>query len=748
MQSRSFFLVLLAAVLQSDSAATLLRSRGSRTITQVVKLLEDMLEKSKEDGDADRKAYAKFACYCRTNEESKTSEIKDLTRKIKLHEGKIQELTGGTGELSIEVNKLKSDMDANELARNTAKDDRNKENAEFRKTRTDLTMSIGQMNRAIKQLAEVGADQELENSKAATSQFMAGYSGSSMLAMKTEVQKALSLATLLLGPEKAKPALALLQKPFTGTYTAQSGEVVGLLKNMRDTFEANLESAEATEKTKAEAYTKFMAVKEASYQDLKDLYDEKQGVMGSNDGDLSSNREQLDEATEAKEEAEGFLEDMRPKCERKAEEFKARNLLRSNEDAAIAVTIGILNKDDAFQAFGKTKATMTGPSGPVAPPEFVQLSAVRRAAEPESERASAQQMLQAAFRSTGSLGLLRIAASLQAGNPFADVLVEIEKMQQLIRDEEKADYDKFDWCAEEQRVNREKRDKKGEDIIALEQRISGLKTAIEDPDVGLQAQIAAGEQQLQNLMEDKTKQTKMRKQENQAYQQNIADLQQTETVLKSATAVLKKYYSQLEASLMQQEDNEEPKTWDKTYKGQSDQGNKAINMLEFIMQENTKEENTAHDDERRAQHDFEDNIKLLEDEEKLTQEKVGKLTKTLMSKKTDLLEAQKMLKQTEADKSAVEAYLEDIKPDCDFIQKNINARDSAREKESGGLTHATNMIKGSPPYKQAVAAADIKAMGDCREYCEVDRKVAECQACLSDVSVPGYCAGHPGTPGC
>jgi hypothetical protein len=53
-----------------------------RTITQVVKLLQGMLEKSKKEGDEERKIYAKFKCYCDTSEAEKTASIKKETENI------------------------------------------------------------------------------------------------------------------------------------------------------------------------------------------------------------------------------------------------------------------------------------------------------------------------------------------------------------------------------------------------------------------------------------------------------------------------------------------------------------------------------------------------------------------------------------------------------------------------------------------------------------------------------------------
>ena len=44
------------------------------TITKVVKLLQTMLDKSVTEGDAERKIYAKFKCYCDTSEAEKEND--------------------------------------------------------------------------------------------------------------------------------------------------------------------------------------------------------------------------------------------------------------------------------------------------------------------------------------------------------------------------------------------------------------------------------------------------------------------------------------------------------------------------------------------------------------------------------------------------------------------------------------------------------------------------------------------------
>merc|ERR1719353_61678 len=97
-------------------------------------------------------------------------------------------------------------------------------------------------------------------------------------------------ASSFVDPTSKAKIIAFLQGPFTGTYSSQSGQIVGILKDMKQTFEDNLESAKATEKASKESYEKFKENKEAEHTDLKTSYDAKQASLGTNDADLSTKK--------------------------------------------------------------------------------------------------------------------------------------------------------------------------------------------------------------------------------------------------------------------------------------------------------------------------------------------------------------------------------------------------------------------------------------------------------------------------
>lgn len=131
------------------------------------------------------------------------------------------------------------------------------------------------------------------------------------------------------------------------------------------------------------------------------------------------------------------------------------------------------------------------------------------------------------------------------------------------------------------------------------------------------------------------------------------------------------------------------------------------------------------------------------------QENLAKLKVTLAETEEALLGKQSEHKATVAEKEAIEAYLLKIKPGCDFITKNIETRKANRKDEEEALKGAVKLLKDSPAYQTWVSEDHDEKLGDCLSICkEVGEEHAKCKACLAKVSVPGYCAGHPGTDGC
>jgi len=702
-------------------------------IAEVVTSLKKMLTDSQDNWKKDKAAFEKFLTYCEDNTDKKTTSIQKATKSISLLSNSIEELQGSSGDLSVKVAALDADMAENKQARDDAEALREKENKAYEAEKTDLKEAMAQMDQAIKILSDIGADQTLSGS-ADHEKFMGK---KNLLSIKTSVKQALIAASSFLEPAKKQQLTAFVQAPFTGTYSSQSGAIVGILKDMRDTFKSNLETATATEKASLKAHNKFMKNKKDEHDEMKKSYDEKQGTLGGNDGDLASNTKQLQETKKTKGEDEDFLDKLTVQCKDKSDLYQERKKFAMNEEVALTKAVSILDNDVAAEKFGAVDAT-----------KFLQLSSTKN----PSSRAAVAELLQKAVKVQPSKRVAEVLMLLQAGNPFSVVLKQIDNMIAMAEDEQEVDNEEKKWCEDTNKENKDNLSDKNDELDTIEGDVTELKNAIEDPAKGLKFQIKETEENLKTNLENQGKETTERREDNLEYQKDQHNMADAIETIEKASNVLTEYYESLDNEqigfIQTSKDPEPPKTFEGKYKGQNEQGKAVLKLLADLVKDTTKESYAAHEAEQKAQHDYEDSMESLTEAEAGLQESIVKLNKDLAGKEKDLESKYQEQTGAEKEKIAIERYIEKVKPGCTFILDNYDARKKSRSAEKKALEGAKSKLKGSPSYKTAMQKAKEDGFGDCKELCLKNEKGAKCQACLSGVSVPGYCAGHKNAPGC
>lgn len=181
---------------------------------------------------------------------------------------------------------------------------------------------------------------------------------------------------------------------------------------------------------------------------------------------------------------------------------------------------------------------------------------------------------------------------------------------------------------------------------------------------------------------------------------------------------------------------------------QSGNGNKVIDMLNFIAGETEEEKKTAISTEESAQDTFDDEMKTAKDAEQGMMEAIDGFKLDLADTEKSLQEAEAELSTTTDEHTATVKYLDDIFPGCNFIMTKYDERKAAREAEKAALANAVSTLKATPIFQRFLAEAEKEAMGKCAALCEGEKESgAECQACLQGVSVFGYCVTNPDTPG-
>eukprot|EP00933_Yihiella_yeosuensis_P032639 TRINITY_DN2624_c1_g1_i1.p1 TRINITY_DN2624_c1_g1~~TRINITY_DN2624_c1_g1_i1.p1 ORF type:complete len:690 (-),score=232.83 TRINITY_DN2624_c1_g1_i1:118-2187(-) len=648
-----------------------------RPIVGIVKQLQTMEQKSKVEGEEEAKIFSKFKCYCENTLTNTTKQMEKLTGDIASTGNRISSLVALGSELAQKKSSTEADLKANKIARDEAAAVRKKAHEAFLKEEEDLSASLNQLNQALDTLTAVGG----EDGKA---------SSSALVAVTQELQK---------GSENAKRLLrgtvaALGQIPTN--QESQTGGVAGVLKSTRDTYVTNLQTLRQHEADELKAFESFDKTKSNEHGLFTAMLDQITAGIADTTEELGQKRDQLNEAKDNLEKTTSFNKETGELCKEKTKINEERAMLRAQEEAALSRAIAVLNSDEAFASFGKTKAT-----------GFMQLSSVTQGDKDAHPKALS--LLREAAHATHSSRLASVAALIVAGNPLAKVVSEIDKMQSRIAKEADQDKKHFDTCVEERKTNKENMDEKKQSIITLTSSVDELHKAIDEMTVTIST---ATEELANNGAQQKT-QTELRKAENLEYQKNIANIKEAEYTVSKGMKVLKDYYNSLssgESALVQvakKSHKDAPKTNDGAYVGQSSAGSTVLGLLNDVLEDAKSEEKSAHEAEQSAQKSFEDESKALTDEESSLKETLSVTKGDLSRAQLDIDNKKVDLSNTQKEKTSIEEYLASIKSDCDFIQSNFDHREKGRAEESKALAAATESIKGTPAFQSAEAKAAL-----------------------------------------
>merc|ERR1719323_1717121 len=236
----------------------------NRPVSKVITLLKDMLKQLEKEAAEDEDIYDKMACWCETNDKEKTKSIAEAEARIEDLTTKIEQLTAVSARLGTEIKNLEKEVAQNQNALAEATALREKQLAEFNAEEKDMLEAISALKAAITVLSKHngGALLQLPRSHllgvAATLQF--------------QLQKHASLLQGVLTPRERRVAASFAQSPqdyfdasptFKQSYAPQSGEIFGILRQMRETFESNLSASQKEEMANQKAYEDLKAAKEA-----------------------------------------------------------------------------------------------------------------------------------------------------------------------------------------------------------------------------------------------------------------------------------------------------------------------------------------------------------------------------------------------------------------------------------------------------------------------------------------------------
>ena len=483
--------------LQSSAVSSLtfdVAAAKNRPVSKVITLLKDMLKQLEKEAEEDEEIYDQLACWCETNDKEKTKSIADAEAKIEDLTTKIEELTASSARLNTEIKNLEKEVAENQEALDQATAIRQKELAEFNAEEKDALQAISALKSAVTVLSKHHDSALLQLPKshlqgiASTIQYQMSKHTTVLQGVLTHTERR-AIAAFIQSPEDYFDA----SPTFKQSYAPQSGEIFGILKQMKESFETNLADSQKEEMANQKAYEDLKAAKTDEIKAGQDQIDTKTQELASTDEKLAESKESLEDTKTSLSADEEFLMMLKEKCSTTDAEWEERQKTRQLEMEACSKALAVLSSDDAHDLFTKTFN-----------PAFVQTEA-------RSERRSkAAAVLSAVAKKLNSPRLSAIATKIRL-DAFTKVKKAIDDMvAQLLK--EKADEIKHkDFCVDEFNKNQletEKKERQKSDQIAktedLEMQIDALTKAIDT----LKAEIAEMQVQMKRAGEDREKENK------------------------------------------------------------------------------------------------------------------------------------------------------------------------------------------------------------------------------------------------
>jgi len=472
-------LLLASSVVAGVSAAQV------NPIRRVVTLLQDMQKEIEADGDKEQKLFEKFMCFCKGGTKNMSQAADDASAQISELTAQLEANTAQKAQLTQDLVQHKQDRADAKQDLATATAIRTKEHKQYVEDSGETKSHIDALSAAIPAI-EKGMGSFLQTTAAAS------------------LKNLVSAMDSSLDNEDKEAVMSFLEQK--GDYIPASGQIVGILKNMKDEMDKSLGGIVSDEEAAAKSFSELKAAKEKEIAANSENIEKKTVRAGELAVKISEGKAAIKNATDELDDAQKFKANLKAQCAEKETDWAERSKTRTQEVAAIGEAIAVLNNDDALDIFNKSNTKA-----------LVQNSFLQTGAQKNRLIAKAKVIVQSLdTKGNTAVSLMQhtVMAQLKSKKmDFSKVLKMIDDMVVLLKKEQSSDEKHRDWCNAEF-------DSSADAKKAAENSITGHNSAVadlEDEIATLKAQIAKAEAAIADLDKSVSESTAQRKEENADY---------------------------------------------------------------------------------------------------------------------------------------------------------------------------------------------------------------------------------------
>jgi len=676
------FALLLAMVVMASGLESLsfdVEAAKARPVSKVINLLKDMKKELEAEGEADEEIYEKMVCWCETNDKEKTKAIADADQKISDLTTLIEELSATSARIQEEIKNLEGELDKNQKAMDKATAMRFKGLDEFNAEEKDLLQAISALKAAIVVLSKHHAA-FLQQASSAVEQAELFRVAT---VMQHELKKHAALFEGVFTKSQRKMVAAFIQSPedyfdasptFKQSYAPASGQILGILKQMKETFESNLSQTQKDELSDSEGYESTKAAKENEMAAGKDQIEDKVQELADTDEKLATAKQDLEDTEAQKAADEKFLANLREQCKSMDAEMEERTKTRQLEIEAVSKALEILSSDDAHDLFTKT---------------FSFLATKQQSRSYSKRREMASKLLAAVARRNNNPRLVTLALQVRL-DAFTKVKKAIDDMIAELLTEKKDEIKMKDFCREAFNENQRNTEDKEREKKGLEETIDGLTITIEELTKALEtlkAEIAEMKIQKKRAGED-------REIENKEFQGAVADQRAAQKLLVQALNVLKGFYDKKAKAALLQKAKQTPPVAFKAYKKNKNSGG-VMGMIQMIIDDAKAAEAETIRAEADAQKAYETFVK--DTNAGITEREKAIVMKTEAKAKAEdeKTKSEQTLEEVVQELDGLSQEAADLHHQCDFVMKNFEIRQTARDQEIEALRMVKQILSGA-----------------------------------------------------
>jgi chromosome segregation ATPase len=269
-------------------------------VQKVARLLNEMKDQLNEDAKSDEDLFEKLGCFCATNKKDKTEAVAAAEKAIISYKNRIEELTAKSAEYSAAITRLNGEIAKATAALDQATSIREKENGEFTDSEKELMESLASCTAAVETLS--------------------GQNAFLQVSAREAVHKKLKAVVLkhedMLAPSQRRKILSFLEGPMGNkSYNSRSGDIFGILKQMKETFETSLSAERSEEKTAVSDFEALSASKNAEITARKEQVLDKTAALSAAKEDLAHAKHELARTRDSLSADLKFLLDLSDRCE-------------------------------------------------------------------------------------------------------------------------------------------------------------------------------------------------------------------------------------------------------------------------------------------------------------------------------------------------------------------------------------------------------------------------------------------------